>query len=525
MSKVKVLFVAANPAGTQPLKLDEEIRQITAKVRAAEYRDSLELVSRWAVHPNGLLQALLEEKPHVVHFSGHGSHDSELILLDDGGNPKPVGQEVLVHLFRTLRDNVRVVLLNACYSRPQAEALAEVIDCTVGMNRAIGDQAAIVFAASFYRALGFGRSVREAFELGRAALLLEDVTEDKTPELLTRKGVDAAGLVLMPPAFVATPPAERLLTVDRAMLVRTVSGLSHNDLAQVVIMVEGAAPHVSRHGTVPEQTAYLFKWAESPAGPGLESIERAFNIISSNYDLNKLTPRERLITTVSNLSPADLATLTAAIPDAAPHVSRYGTVSEQAAELIHWAESVVGPGLEAVEEAFEFLSTVVNPEPTRNSGKIFVSYRRDDTGAVTGRIYDRLASKFGINNVFYDIDSIPFGVDFRSYIDDQVSQCVVFIAVIGERWLSARQNNRLLWWRRRIDDHNDFVRIEIKSALRRGIPVFPVLIGRATMPKSEQLPSDIKDLAFRQAARVEPEQRDFNHQVERLINFVNGKFF
>ena len=112
-------------------------------------------------------------------------------------------KEALVHLFRTLKDNVRLVL-NACYSRPQAEALAQTIDCTVGMNRAIGDAAAIVFAGSFYRAIGFGRSVKEAFELGKAALLLEGIPEDKTPELLTRTGVDAAGLTFVqPPAAAA----------------------------------------------------------------------------------------------------------------------------------------------------------------------------------------------------------------------------------------------------------------------------------------------------------------------------------
>jgi hypothetical protein len=77
MNKIKVLFLAANPAGTQPLKLDEEIRQITAKIRAAEFRDSLELVACWAVRPDDLLQALLEVKPHVVHFSGHGSKAQE----------------------------------------------------------------------------------------------------------------------------------------------------------------------------------------------------------------------------------------------------------------------------------------------------------------------------------------------------------------------------------------------------------------------------------------------------------------
>src|SRR3954447_17829712 len=199
MDKLKVLFLAANPAGPQPLQLDEEIRQITAKVRASEHRDSLELVSRWAVRPDDLVQALLEVRPHVVHFSGHGSKAQELILLDDQGNPKPVSKEALAYLFRTLKDNVRVVVLNACYSRPQAEALAEAIDCTIGMNRPIGDEAAIVFAASFYQAVGFGRSVEEAFELGKAALLLEGIPEDQTPELLTHQGVDAAGLRLIAP--------------------------------------------------------------------------------------------------------------------------------------------------------------------------------------------------------------------------------------------------------------------------------------------------------------------------------------
>src|SRR4051794_31921242 len=100
MDKVKVLFLAANPAGTKPLKLDEEIRQITVKVRAAEYRDALELISRWAVRPDDLLQALLEVKPHVVHFSGHGTKAEQLILLDDQGNPKPVTKGALVHVFR-----------------------------------------------------------------------------------------------------------------------------------------------------------------------------------------------------------------------------------------------------------------------------------------------------------------------------------------------------------------------------------------------------------------------------------------
>ena len=197
IGKLKLLILSANPAGTKSLHIDEEIRRITAKIRTAEYRNSLELCFRQAVRSDDLIQALLEHKPHIVHFSGHGSPTSDLIVLDERGRSKPVSKMALVQLLHVLKDNIRVVVLNACHSRPQAEAIAETIDCTVGMNWSIGDEAALIFAASFYQALGFGRSVKEAFELGKTALLLEGIPEEKTPELLTREGVDPSKLVLI----------------------------------------------------------------------------------------------------------------------------------------------------------------------------------------------------------------------------------------------------------------------------------------------------------------------------------------
>jgi hypothetical protein len=199
MDKVKVLFLSANPAGTTKLQLDEEIRQIMTKIRASEYRDALELVPRFATRPDDFLQALLEHMPHIVHFSGHGSSTEELIVLDEHGRPKPISKEALVSLFRALKDNVRVVLLNACYTRPQAEAISATIDCTIGMNKPIGDEAAIVFVASFYRALGFGRSVQDAFEMGKVALLLEGIPEESTPALWSREGADASKIILIRP--------------------------------------------------------------------------------------------------------------------------------------------------------------------------------------------------------------------------------------------------------------------------------------------------------------------------------------
>jgi hypothetical protein len=160
----------------------------------------MEIITKWAARPDDLLQSLNQYKPHVVHFSGHGSADEEIILLDKEGNPKPVSREALVSLFRTLKDNVRVVLLNACFSEGQAVAIIEQIDCAIGMKRAIGDDAAITFAASFYRAVGFGRSVQDAVDQGKAALLLEGIPEERTPVLLNRKGVAPESVFLINPS-------------------------------------------------------------------------------------------------------------------------------------------------------------------------------------------------------------------------------------------------------------------------------------------------------------------------------------
>lgn len=201
MNKTKILFLAAYPDAS-PLKLDEEIRAITQKIRASEYRDTLELISAWAVRPDDLLQTLNEHKPHIVHFSSHGSPSGEIILVDENlvnGKrvPKAVSPAAIKALFKALKDNVRVVLLNACYSQIQAEAIKDIIDCVIGMNSAIGDPAAIAFAASFYRAIGFGRSVQEAFEQGKVALLLEGIPEENTPELLHRSEIDPTTVFLI----------------------------------------------------------------------------------------------------------------------------------------------------------------------------------------------------------------------------------------------------------------------------------------------------------------------------------------
>ena len=197
---IKVLFVASNPLDQNQLRLDEEIRAITEKVRASDYRDSVQFVSRWAARPLDLLQALNEHKPHVVHFSGHGSINNELIFQADDGSTKLVSQKAIVTtIMSTVADNLRLEVFNACFSQAQAEAVTQHVEAAIGMSDAIGDDAAKVFAAQFYSAIGFGRSVKQAFAQGINALLLEGIPEEETPRIFTQEGIDSEDIVLVRP--------------------------------------------------------------------------------------------------------------------------------------------------------------------------------------------------------------------------------------------------------------------------------------------------------------------------------------
>jgi len=149
--------------------------------------------------------------------------------------------------------------------------------------------------------------------------------------------------------------------------------------------------------------------------------------------------------------------------------------------------------------------------------KIFLSYRRQDSIGVAGRIYDRLRAHFGSGAVFMDIDSIPFGEDFREHIDAAVGHCNLVLAVIGPKWAGETDAHR------RLDDPRDFVRNELESALHRNLPVIPILIDRAPMPGEADLPASLARLAFRNAIDVD-QGRDFHHHVRRLIKGIEFHF-
>ena len=187
----RILFLAVNPLDTARLRLDEESRSIDQVLRQTDYRDRFDVRQHWAVRVTDIQEFLLRHKPDIVHFSGHGSASSEIILEDSKGSSHPVPVDVLSDLFCVLKDNIRCVVLNACYSERQAQAIAQHIDYVIGMSRGIGDPSAISFTTAFYRALGYGKDIEAAFRLGCLQIHLEDLGEQDVPKLITRDGESA----------------------------------------------------------------------------------------------------------------------------------------------------------------------------------------------------------------------------------------------------------------------------------------------------------------------------------------------
>jgi adenylate cyclase len=148
--------------------------------------------------------------------------------------------------------------------------------------------------------------------------------------------------------------------------------------------------------------------------------------------------------------------------------------------------------------------------------KIVISYRRRDSEAMTGRIFDRLVAHYGRDAVFRDIDNIPAGIDFRAHITDVLVHCDILLAIVGPNWAGRSSRAR----RARIDDENDFVRIEVETALQRDIPVIPVLLASSKMPSADQVPEGLKAFVYRQAVLVDP-GRDFEHHVDRLMREID----
>jgi len=197
--KITVLFMASNPLDQKQLRLDEEARAIEEMIHKAKHRESVIFRTQWAARPMDILQAVNEYDPSIVHFSGHGSVESELVMQGNHGETRLVSKEAIAASLATCSENIQVVFFNTCYSREQAEAVVKYVSAAIGMKTSIGDEAARVFSSQFYSAIGFGHSVRKAFDQARAALMLENILEEDTPELFHNPAIDPGELFIVKP--------------------------------------------------------------------------------------------------------------------------------------------------------------------------------------------------------------------------------------------------------------------------------------------------------------------------------------
>lgn len=187
MDKKKVLLLSANPTNTDRLRVEAEFREIEECLQKSSLRDRFAIVSKGAVRIDDLQPILIQEVPRVVHFSGHGAGANGLVLENDAGEWQLVGNEPLAELFRILQNGIDCVVLNACFSQAQAEAIAKYVPYVLGMNIAIGDLAAIEFAKGFYGALFEGKSVKDSFDLGKNQIDLKNIPESQTPVLIEKR--------------------------------------------------------------------------------------------------------------------------------------------------------------------------------------------------------------------------------------------------------------------------------------------------------------------------------------------------
>ena len=190
---ITILFLSANPAETNPLELIKECNTINQKLRSSAEKGTFKLEQRHDISIKWLIEELLNYNPQILHFSGHGSEKSALIFKNENtGEIEEVPQSALSEVFRVLGKDIDLVFLNACYSEKQARTIAKHVNCVIGMSDAIPDDTAIEFASTFYSSLGFGKNIKDAFDLAMIQLGLLSMPGEKIPKLIVKEDMDAS---------------------------------------------------------------------------------------------------------------------------------------------------------------------------------------------------------------------------------------------------------------------------------------------------------------------------------------------
>lgn len=216
---MKILLLAANPTNTKPLRLDKEAREIKESLQRSPQKQQIELETRWAVRSIDLQRALLEVRPNIVHFSGHGDEDYGLMLEDEQGQAHGLPDQAVAALFQLFAKDIQCVILNACYSETQAQAITQHIPYVIGMNNAIQDVAAIEFSRAFYDAIGAGKTIEFAYQLGCSALHLLALGEEHLIPVLLQSDV-VKPIAETPEQTVIKPAPSKANTLRREGLER-----------------------------------------------------------------------------------------------------------------------------------------------------------------------------------------------------------------------------------------------------------------------------------------------------------------
>jgi hypothetical protein len=212
--KIRILFLSANPWTTSRILVDEEAREVFERIQEGPYRSRFALYNHTATRTIDLQKLLLFYRPHILHFSGHGNKKHKLILGGTPGRGKTIDRQGLVQLLALYGAHLRLVLLNACFTEVQARLIADVIDYAIGTGKGIGDKAGVAFAGAFYRALGFGRSIRDAFDSAKAELSLTKMPRTQGIELFVRESLDEQDSF---PQFVGEQETKQRVTGSRRL--------------------------------------------------------------------------------------------------------------------------------------------------------------------------------------------------------------------------------------------------------------------------------------------------------------------
>lgn len=187
--KIRILVLSTNPWTSPRIVVDDEAKQICERLREGPYRERFQLHNHAVFSASDLQKLLLMYEPHIVHFSGNGRQLRRLLLGNVHGRTVRAGPQGLANLFALYSSHVRLVLLNSCFSKVEAQSISEVVNYSIGAGKASGGKVGVTFAGAFYRALGFGKSVRTAFASAKAELVLTRTPRSRGIELFVRHGV------------------------------------------------------------------------------------------------------------------------------------------------------------------------------------------------------------------------------------------------------------------------------------------------------------------------------------------------